>query len=856
MQRVLDTVFSHIPHLESNILKEKTGETCRVREHKMDLPNSVRSSSRRSPPKDQNDIWGDIFMWGEGIGGTLGGGLDRIGSHGVQTDVLLPRLLESTDMLDIQKISCGGKHAALITRQGKVFCWGEENGGRLGHKINIDVPCPKVIESLVDVHIESISCGEYQTCALTSSGELYAWGDTSHGVDPTRSQWLPHKVSSLLDGIFITRVACGEWHTAILSSSGQLFTYGDGTFGVLGHGDLQSVSQPKEVESLKGLRVKSVACGSWHTAAIVEIIIDRFKYNCSGGKLFTWGDNDSGRLGHRDRERKLLPTCVASLVDHDMIQVSCGRLSTIALTVTGIVCTMGNLVSAQLRNPQANDRSVAIVGGALKDEFVKEVSSGSFHVAVLTTKGEIYTWGKGANGRLGLGDMEDRKFPVLVEALKDRKVQRIACGSSFTAAICLHETVLNCDQSICSGCRMVFGFTRKKHHCYNCGLVFCHSCSTNKAVNASFAPSRSKPCRVCDSCYAQLRKSVECRPQMEAPSPRRPFVTWKSSSNVKTDKGGTPFSWSQVFSPKLPTQEQIKFIEGRFKQGRNQRCPLSDHQRWGQVPCPIVFDTKDGEKSMSVVSPLEEPSHNSLVSANLMSPIPRSTVPNTHNSERGLKKSEKILTEEVLRLRIKAQNLSKQCQIKSEKIQNYKQRIDETWSLARDEAAKCKAAKDVIKVLTNQMNAMSGRILSGRQKSSISSVLNEKLSMRLQQINPIQTELPEFENTKSLFEELMPSVDNPTENKCERNNSIMSSNPRRITSRASKDEWVEQDYPGVYITLTTLSNDQRGLKRVRFSRKRFSEKEAELWWVENQERVYLKYRIENVTSQTSVSMKS
>ncbi|XP_022759977.1 protein Brevis radix-like 4 [Durio zibethinus] len=59
-----------------------------------------------------------------------------------------------------------------------------------------------------------------------------------------------------------------------------------------------------------------------------------------------------------------------------------------------------------------------------------------------------------------------------------------------------------------------------------------------------------------------------------------------------------------------------------------------------------------------------------------------------------------------------------------------------------------------------------------------------------------------------------------------------------------KVEWVEQYEPGVYVTFTILASGQKGLKRVRFSRKRFTEKGAEQWWEDNQLSVYQKYGIE------------
>lgn len=69
--------------------------------------------------------------------------------------------------------------------------------------------------------------------------------------------------------------------------------------------------------------MRSVACGTWHTTAIIA---ECFKYNTSfTGKLFTWGNGDEGRLGHSDNGNKLVPTCVSQLVDYDFVQVSCGK---------------------------------------------------------------------------------------------------------------------------------------------------------------------------------------------------------------------------------------------------------------------------------------------------------------------------------------------------------------------------------------------------------------------------------------------------------------------------------------------------------------------------------------------------
>ncbi|GMH03791.1 hypothetical protein Nepgr_005630 [Nepenthes gracilis] len=54
-------------------------------------------------------------------------------------------------------------------------------------------------------------------------------------------------------------------------------------------------------------------------------------------------------------------------------------------------------------------------------------------------------------------------------------------------------------------------------------------------------------------------------------------------------------------------------------------------------------------------------------------------------------------------------------------------------------------------------------------------------------------------------------------------------------------EWVEQDEPGVYITIRSLPGGLRELRRIRFSREKFGETQARLWWEENKARIQEQY---------------
>ncbi|XP_046471541.1 RUN and FYVE domain-containing protein 2 isoform X2 [Neodiprion pinetum] len=52
----------------------------------------------------------------------------------------------------------------------------------------------------------------------------------------------------------------------------------------------------------------------------------------------------------------------------------------------------------------------------------------------------------------------------------------------------------------CKRCNRDFNIARRKHHCRNCGAIFCNSCSDNTIA----LPNSTKPVRVCDECHVFL----------------------------------------------------------------------------------------------------------------------------------------------------------------------------------------------------------------------------------------------------------------------------------------------------------------------------------------------------------------
>ncbi|KAF2594252.1 hypothetical protein F2Q70_00045572 [Brassica cretica] len=133
--------------------------------------SSAQSSSSHGSAADDADALGDVYIWGEVIcDNVVNVGIDKNASDGTatRTDVLVPKPLESNIVLDVHQIACGVRHATFVTRQGEIFTWGEESGGRLGHGIGRDVSHPRLVESLSA--IDFVACGEFHTCAVTGSG--------------------------------------------------------------------------------------------------------------------------------------------------------------------------------------------------------------------------------------------------------------------------------------------------------------------------------------------------------------------------------------------------------------------------------------------------------------------------------------------------------------------------------------------------------------------------------------------------------------------------------------------------------------------------------------------------------------
>eukprot|EP00735_Rhodelphis_limneticus_P006448 TRINITY_DN1885_c0_g1::TRINITY_DN1885_c0_g1_i1::g.14121::m.14121 TRINITY_DN1885_c0_g1::TRINITY_DN1885_c0_g1_i1::g.14121 ORF type:complete len:611 (-),score=132.46,sp/Q9FN03/UVR8_ARATH/32.30/3e-57,sp/Q9FN03/UVR8_ARATH/37.42/9e-56,sp/Q9FN03/UVR8_ARATH/34.86/2e-50,sp/Q9FN03/UVR8_ARATH/38.04/7e-46,sp/Q9FN03/UVR8_ARATH/37.10/4e-33,sp/Q9FN03/UVR8_ARATH/37.36/2e-07,RCC1/PF00415.13/0.0013,RCC1/PF00415.13/5.4e-13,RCC1/PF00415.13/3.6e-16,RCC1/PF00415.13/3.8e-16,RCC1/PF00415.13/0.0064,RCC1/PF00415.13/5.7e- len=347
----------------------------------------------------------------------------------IQTDVLVPSQLDTLPGTATQ-ISCGYAHSAAIVG-GKLFTWGLNDYGQLGIGLSRSSESAPVEVSLEAPAI-AVSCGQSHTAALTNDGALYTWGwgfkgRLGHGDD--RSEPEPRRVDALAD-VKIVSVACGSYHTAALDHSGALYTWGWGKNGRLGHGDDHDSFLPKRVASLDGKYIRQVVCGDNHTAAL-----------SSEGEVYLVGCGLHGKLAtgdEVDRSTFFIPEALASL---RFKAICSGSNHMLALTESGQVYAWGSADHGQLGLPDvqaiawSSRTKPCMVDFNFEAKPVKFIAAGMAHSAFITESGSVFMFGQGEHGRLGLGNRIDVRTPECVKELEGKAIDRVSCGWNHSAAL-------------------------------------------------------------------------------------------------------------------------------------------------------------------------------------------------------------------------------------------------------------------------------------------------------------------------------------------------------------------------------------------------------------------------------------
>ena len=211
---------------------------------------------------------GSLWTWGSNNHGQLGNGIIRAWDDAVHEPTKI--------MENIVAISAGSSHATAIDTDGNLWIWGRNFNGALGMG-QTPARLPNSPEPLLVLeNVVSVSAGRHHTLAIRDDGSLWAWGMNNESqigtgsASPSRNT----PVEIQIDGNVRTVVA-GSGHSFAITSDGNLWAWGDNSDRGLGHDAVTAILHNPTIVMQDVIAVSS---GSRYTMA-----------QRTDGSLWVWG---------------------------------------------------------------------------------------------------------------------------------------------------------------------------------------------------------------------------------------------------------------------------------------------------------------------------------------------------------------------------------------------------------------------------------------------------------------------------------------------------------------------------------------------------------------------------------------
>jgi alpha-tubulin suppressor-like RCC1 family protein len=231
---------------------------------------------------------GVAYCWGGGANGQLGTGR-------VESSLGEPTRVATS--LRFAHLAAGSAHTCALTTDGAVYCWGDNGGGQLGAASGADcrtassrpvpLPCALAPQPVESaVRFASIAAGGSATCALTAAGVTWCWGATLV-VRAVRTGPGPLRVEGA--PAFVS-LALGPSHGCGLTADGAAYCWGTNTSGELGLGYASppgdAIGVLEPTPVVGGHRFRALAAADVATCGID-----------ASGELYCWGNDVFGTLG-------------------------------------------------------------------------------------------------------------------------------------------------------------------------------------------------------------------------------------------------------------------------------------------------------------------------------------------------------------------------------------------------------------------------------------------------------------------------------------------------------------------------------------------------------------------------------
>jgi alpha-tubulin suppressor-like RCC1 family protein len=178
---------------------------------------------------------GRAYCWGNDGHGQLGNGTTLYADQHSPSPVQMPAGVSFT------RIAVGASHTCARGSDGHAYCWGWDGFGQLGNDVvPASKPSPSRVAMPAGVSVTDVSTGYHYACALGSDGRAYCWGnevrgELGNGATVTGDHRTPSPVE-MPAGVTFGQIDLGFRHSCAISSGGPSYCWGNNELRSVGDG--------------------------------------------------------------------------------------------------------------------------------------------------------------------------------------------------------------------------------------------------------------------------------------------------------------------------------------------------------------------------------------------------------------------------------------------------------------------------------------------------------------------------------------------------------------------------------------------------------------------------------------------
>ncbi len=357
---------------------------------------------------------GAVKCWGNNGADALGDGRPTRSSTPASVSLLSGELASA--------VAVGQNHSCMLLADGKVKCWGYNNGGRLGDSTTVNSATPKSAATTV---AQTVSAGLGHTCSVLTDLTVGCWGANGEGQLGNGTLTSSSSLVAVTGVTGASKVSAASNHTCVLLNSQNVRCWGNNDVGQLG--DTTTTDSSTSVATSVAAEAVDISAGYDHACAALN--------NGGARRVECWGGNNDGQLGNNTTTSAPTPVTVIGLVNP--IAVAAGRNHTCALDLSGTVYCWGQNDSGELGDGTLTQRLTAVQVSGISDATA--IASGSYHSCARLSQGTVKCWGKNEFGQLGNGATTDSAVPVFVSNIT--AATSIAAGQDGTCSRIANQTL-------------------------------------------------------------------------------------------------------------------------------------------------------------------------------------------------------------------------------------------------------------------------------------------------------------------------------------------------------------------------------------------------------------------------------